>query len=177
MGLRPLREDIPIAQPTGLKEEALALRNRLLHFRFCHLFETKSDPNALLAGVEPRVNQIVLPLLSMVDDPDVRIEIAERLLQEQSEHRHQQRETVEARVLAILREAFSASDGTPVSIGVIADRFNATHGPEYGQSVSHKWLGHIVRKNLRLSTRKSNGVYVVPISEKPKIDALSARYA
>ena len=69
MGLRPLREDIPISQPDDLKEEALALRNRLLHFRFCHLFKTKPDPNALLAGVEPRMNQIVLPLLSMVDDP------------------------------------------------------------------------------------------------------------
>jgi hypothetical protein len=177
MGLRPLREDIPIAQPDDLKREALALRNRLLHFRFCHLFETKSDPNALLAGVEPRVNQIVLPLLSMVDDPGLRTEIAELLMQEQLEHRHQRRDAVEGRVLAILHEAFSASDGTPLSIGIIADRFNKAHGAEYGQPVSQKWVGHIVRKNLRLATHKTNGVYIVPISEKPKIDALSARYA
>ena len=176
MGLRPLRKDIPIAQPDDLKREALALRNRLLHFRFCHLFETKSDPNALLAGVEPRVNQIVLPLLSVVDDPGLRTEIAERLLQEQSEHRHQQRDTVEGRVLAILHEAFSAATGPPLSIGDIADRFNKSHGAEYGQPVSQKWVGHIVRKNLRLATHKTNGVYIVPISEKPKIDALSARY-
>ena len=70
MGLRPLRKDIPISQPSALKDEALALRNRLLHFRFCHLFDTKPDPSALLAGVEPRVNQIALPLLSLVDDPE-----------------------------------------------------------------------------------------------------------
>lgn len=177
MGLRPLRADIPISQPDDLKGEALALRNRLLHFRFCHLFETKPDPNALLAGVEPRVNQIVLPLLSMVDDPGLRTEIAERLMQEQSEHRHQRRDTVEGRVLAILHEAFLASDGTPLSIGIIADRFNKAHGAEYGQPVSQKWMGHIVRKNLRLATHKTNGVYIVPISEKPKVDALSARYA
>ena len=176
MGLRPLRADIPISQPDDLKGEALALRNRLLHFRFCHLFETKPDPNALLAGVEPRVNQIVLPLLSMVDEPGLRTEIAERLMQEQSEHRHQRRDTVEGRVLAILHEAFSASDGTPLSIGIIADRFNKAHGAEYGQPVSQKWMGHIVRKNLRLATHKTNGVYIVPISEKPKVDALSARY-
>src|SRR5665213_482298 len=62
MGMRPMRADIPISQPSALREEALALRNRLLHFRFCHLFETKPDSSALITGVEPRVNQIVLPL-------------------------------------------------------------------------------------------------------------------
>lgn len=177
MGLRRLREDIPISQPAILQEEARALRNRLLHFRFCHLFETRADPNALLAGVEPRMNQIALPLLSLADAPELRSEIASRLLQEQAEHLHQQRETVEARMLIILRDAFSSADGMPVNIRAIADRFNAAHGAEYGQPVSHKSVGHILRKSLRLSTRKSNGIYVVPLSEKPKIDALSARYA
>jgi len=176
MGLRPLREDIPIAQPPALKDEALALRNRLLHFRFCHLFETKPDPEALVAGIDPRGNQIASPLLTMIDDPGLRAEIADRLMQEQAEHKYQRRETVEGRVLAILRAAFSESEGAPVNVGAIADRFNAAHGSEYGQPVSTKWIGHIVRKGLRLSTRKSNGVYVVPVFEKPKIDALSARF-
>ena len=176
MSLRPMREDIPISQPDALKDEALALRNRLLHFRFCHLIGIKPDPGALLAGVEPRVNQIALPLLSLIDDPSLRAEIADRLMHEQAERQSQRRETVEARVLAILREAFSVSDGVPVNIGAVADRFNSAHGSEHGQFVSGKRIGHIVRKNLRLSTRKSGGVYVVPMSEKPKIEALSARY-
>src|SRR5665213_949785 len=176
MGLRPMRADIPISQPSALREEALALRNRLLHFRFCHLFETKPDSSALITGVEPRVNQIVLPLLSLVDDTDQRAEIVARLVQEQAEQKDRRSGTVEARILGILREAFSTSDATPVSMGVIADRFNAAHGAEYGQPVSDKWVAHVVRKSLRLSTRKSNGVFIVPVSEKPKIDALSARY-
>ncbi len=176
MGLRPMRADIPISQPSALRDEALALRNRLLHFRFCNLFGTKPDPSALIAGVEPRVNQIVLPLLSLVDDTAQRAEIVARLVQEQAEHKDRRSGTVEARILGILREAFSTSDATPLSMGVIADRFNAAHGAEYGQSVSDKWVAHVVRKSLRLPTRKSNGVFIVPVSEKPKIDALSARY-
>ncbi len=176
MGLRPLRENIPISQPPALKDEALALRNRLLHLRFCHLFDTKPDTSALLAGVEPRVNQIALPLLSLVDDPALRAEIGALFKSEQAERKYQRRETVEGRVLAIVRDAFTATDGTPVSIGVIAERFNAAHGSEYGQPVSQKWIGHVVRNGLRLSTRKSGGVYVIPVSEKPQIDALAARY-
>lgn len=176
MGMRPLRKDIPISQPASLKDEALELRNRLLHFRFCNLFTTRPDTGALIPGVDPRMNQIALPLLSLVDDQTLRAEIAALIIQERAEHMNNQRETVEARVLALLREGFSDANGEPVSIGLIADRFNAVHGSEYGQPVAVKWIGHVVRTSLRLSTRKSNGVYIVPASEKPKIDALSARY-
>jgi len=176
MGMRPLRKDIPISQPSSLKDEALALRNRLLHFRFCNFFDTKPNPNALITGVEPRVNQIVLPLLSLVDDEVLRAEIVARLMNEQAEHMNNRRETVEARVLAILREAFDATDGSPVSVGAVADRFNAAHSSEYGQPVADKWIGHVIRKSLRLTTSKSKGVYIVPATEKPKINALLARY-
>jgi hypothetical protein len=174
MGLRPLRNDIPIATPSALKDEALALRNRLLHFRFCHLFSVKSDPTALLVGVEPRMNQIALPLLSLIDDQNLRAEIAARLMQEHAERRSQRRESVEGRVLTILRDALSASD--TVSIGTITQRFNEAHEAEYGQPVADKWIGHIVRKNLGLATHKSKGVYIVPATEKPKVEAVSARY-
>jgi hypothetical protein len=176
MGMRPLRRDIPIAQPPSLRDEALALRNRLLHFRFVHLFDTKPDLNALLVGVDPRMNQIALPLLSLVDDQTLRSEIAALLRQERAEHINRRRETTEARVLALLKEAFDTSGDAPVSVGNVATRFNAAHEAEYGQPVSGKWIGHVVRKNLRLSTRRFNGVYIVPATEKPKIDALAARY-
>jgi hypothetical protein len=176
MGLRTLRTDIPISQPSALSDEAKALRNRLLHFRFCHLFSTKSDPGAAIVGVEPRVNQIALPLLSLVDEPTLRTEIAALLMREHSERKANKRNTVEARVLALLRDAFADANQGPVSIGMITDRFNAAHASEYGQPVVDKWVGHVVRRGLGLTTGKSKGVYVVPASEKPKIDALSERY-
>jgi arylsulfatase A-like enzyme len=40
-----------------MKDEALALRNRLLHYRFCHFFEIKTDTSVLMDDVEPRLNQ------------------------------------------------------------------------------------------------------------------------
>jgi hypothetical protein len=122
------------------------------------------------------MNQIALPLLSLVDDQILRSEIAALLKHEQAERTDKQRETMDARVLAILKDAFDATDKAPVSIGTIAARFNAAHETEYGQSVSDKWIGHVVRKNLRLYTRRFNSVYVVPATENPKIDALAARY-
>jgi len=176
MRQRPLRADISITTPEALKDEALTLRNRLLHYRLCHLFDTKPDPSTALEGVEPRINQIALPLLSLVDDPGLREEIGNLLLSEQIQRVTRRKDSVEGRVYALLREAFDSSDG-PVSVGTIADRFNAAHASKYGQPLSHKTIGGVIRKGLRLSTRKSNGVYVVPLSEQPKIDALTARFS
>jgi hypothetical protein len=68
MGARPLRKDIPINLPETFKDEARELRNKLLLFRFHRRLDvgldtTRSDPQ-----FEPRLNQILLPLLSIVKD-------------------------------------------------------------------------------------------------------------
>src|SRR5207249_1905287 len=58
MGQTRLREDIPINMPANHKEEALALRNKLLMFRFrnarrCGVAEVEVDRT-----IEPRLNQV-----------------------------------------------------------------------------------------------------------------------
>ena len=174
--LRQMRADIPITLPPEFQREALSLRNRLLHYRFCEFFNIKPGSGPLLEFVEPRVNQIALPLLGLMDDPSLRSEIGVRLSGEQTERRVVWRNTMDARVLTILKEASHAPTGLPISIGLVTDRFNAAHGADFSRPVSHKFIGHVVRKGLHLSTEKSNGVYVVPESERQKIDALAARY-
>jgi hypothetical protein len=174
--LREMRVDIPITLPPAFHQEALALRNRLLHFRFCEFFNIKPGLGPLLEGVEPRVNQIALPLLSLVDDPALRAEIGRRLSGEQADRRLARQNTLEARVLAILNDASLAPGSMPISIGTITDRFKATHGLDYSHPISHKLIGHVVRKGLHLSTEKYDGVYVVPETEKKHIQVLSARY-
>ena len=175
-GTRPLRPDIPIYLPASLKTEALELRNRLLHFRLCEFFKIETDISALTAGIEPRLNQITLPLLSLVDDPDLRIQMQSAFLAHNEDTLALRRETAEAGVAAAAVSAFAASGGDDVSVGDITERFNATHSPEASLLKSSKWVGYMLRTKLRLSTRKSRGVYVVAASEKTKIDALCQRY-
>ncbi len=174
--LRQMRPDIPVTLPPEFQQEARTLRNRLLHYRFCEFFNIKPGKGPLLESVEPRVNQIALPLLSLIDDPTLRSEIGARLAGEQADRRVVWRNTMDARVLAILKEASHTPSGLPISIGIVTDRFNAAHGLDYSGPVSHRAIGHAVRMGLHLSTEKSNGVYVVPESEKQKIDALAVRY-
>ncbi len=177
MGGRALRGDISIPLPSSLEAEALRLRNRLLHYRLCHLFDVGPDLGALMEGVEPRTNQIALPLLSLVDDASLRSDIRAVLKGGERERREERHNSVEARVFAILRDAFGEAQSVPLTVGAIAERFNALHVKEYGRSASDKWIGHILRNRLHLATRRSNGVYVVPATEIPKLAALGARYS
>lgn len=175
-GTRALRADIPIHLPKEWKDEALALRNRLLHFRFSEFFKIKTDTTALMEGVSPRLNQTALSLLSLVDDPTLRADIQRLLVETDAEASLARQEAPEARVLAAVLATFAADEGTPAAVGEITRRFNDEHSTDYGGSMSPRWIGEVLRKRLHLRTRKTNGAYVVPTTELPKLDGLAHRY-
>ena len=108
-GRRPLRADIPIHLPHEMKTEALALRNRLLHFRFCNLFSIKADPKVLMEGVEPRLNQTASSLLSLVDDIVLRDEMQRAFIEDYQVTLSERSDTAEAGVLRAASAAFARS--------------------------------------------------------------------
>lgn len=176
MGGRPLRPDIPISLPATFKAEALALRNRLLHFRFCHLPGIEPDSGEPIEGIEPRMNQMVLPLLSLIDDPTLASGVRDYLLAKSARKQEERRNAVEGRMLAAILSAIAEVHGQPVSVGAIAEKFNSVQAGDYRHPVSRKWIGHVIRRKLRLITQKSNGIYVIPLSELSKVEALASSY-
>src|SRR5206468_4228243 len=77
MGQAKLREEVPINLPPEHKEEALHLRNKLLLFRF-HKRHKAGVKEALVdRTIEPRLNQIFVPLLSIIEDPKAREDLKE----------------------------------------------------------------------------------------------------
>jgi len=175
-GTRPLRPDIPIHLPSSLKTEALELRNRLLHFRLCEFFKIETDTSALMQGVEPRLNQTALSLLSLIDDSTVRAEVQQALIAQNGDALSERSETVEAGVLSALCEAFATTKERQVSVRDVASRFNAVHAADYGGPMSNRWIGQVLRKRLRIASHKSHGVYVIAASEQSKLQTLADRY-
>jgi len=175
-GMRPLRPDIPIQLPAALKAEALELRNRLLHFRFCEFAKIKTDETAIVKDIEPRLNQTALSLLSMVDNPRLRAEIQAWLITENERTIADRRAKPEAGVVVALMASFAASDKRHVLLGAITDRFNDAHEAAYGHPMTHKWVGYMLRVRLGIATHRSGGVYVVPATERTKIEAIARRY-
>jgi len=175
-GGRPLRADIPIHTPEDLKTEALMLRNKLLAWRFAARHTVGPDPSRLVAGIEPRLNQTALALLSIIDDVAPRDRIARALAGEEARVLQERAATLEAAMLASLLDAFGVSQAPHVTVSDAAGRFNQRACSDLGKPMSNKWVGGFLRNRLRLTTMKTGGVYVVQRTELAKIEALAHRY-
>jgi hypothetical protein len=176
MGARQLRTDIPINLPDAFAEEARELRNKLLLYRFHRRHEVKIDTSLVDRKLEPRLNQIMLPLLSVIGDSDLRAELRNVALSAQASLVAERGLLMEAQVLEILAELMSTSSRPVVPVADITAGLIERYGAEYERSITNRWIGSILRRKLNLQTYKSHGVYVVPITERPKIELLCGRY-
>jgi hypothetical protein len=176
MGSRQLRSDIPINLPDSFKDEAQQLRNKLLLYRFHRRFEVKLDENLVDPRLEPRLNQILLPLLSVVSDEALRSELRRVALESQLSLVAERGLLVEAQVLEILAELMAGSQRAVIPVADIVTIFIERYGFEYERPITNRWIGSILRKRLNIGTYKSHGVYVVPLGDRSKVELLCGRY-
>lgn len=176
MGPHELRPDIPINLPETMKEEARELRNKLLLYRFHRRFETKLDESLIDPKLEPRLNQILVPLLSVVGDSKLREDLRSIASEIQAGLVAERGLLVEAQVLEILAELMTTSEQAFVPLADVTVGLIERYGAEYERPITNRWVGGILRRRLNLRTYKSHGVYVVPATERAKIEALCARY-
>lgn len=176
MGGRRLRRDIPINQPIDAEEEAGQIRNQLLLFRFRNRGKRLPDESLVDRSVEPRLNQVFVPLLSVIDDPDTRREL-------QDVARHYHREIVseramdtEAQVLEVISELAGGPDVPRVSVGDVTRLFTERHGEDYERKVTSKWIGTIIRRRLGLRPHKSHGTFVISPEDLARLPVLRERY-
>ncbi len=176
-GCRPIRPDIPIHTPDTLRTDAQALRNKLLAWRFRARHLVGPDPSRVIFGIEPRLNQTALALLSLVDDEAVRNRLRDELVGHEARVRDERASTDDAIMLRALLDAFAVSSARHVAVAEAAKRFNLLAAAQGGVEITAKKAGIFIRTHLRLTTTKTNGVYVVPVVEFPKILTLAHRFA
>ena len=176
MAARRLRSDIPINLPDSFREEAAELRNKLLLYRFHRRFETKLDESLIDPALEPRLNQILVPLLSVVRDPALRHELRSIASEAQAGLIAERGLLVEAQVLEILAELIEGTDRMVVPVAEITLGLIERYGAEYERPITNRWVGGILRRRLNVRTYKSHGVYVVPMTERDKVKILMVRY-
>ena len=174
LGTERLRREVPLNLPDAFHEEAEQLRNKLLLFRFRHLDQRRDLSRFRDITSEPRVAQIIAPLLASIDDPDVRAELVSRAQATSGGIVSERGLSVEAQVLQLL--AVMRREGEVLALKVITDRFAAEHGSELERPVVPRWMGWVLRARLGLGPVKSHGVYVIPVDDYPKLDKLVVRY-
>jgi len=175
MGLKPLREDIPINLSSGWKEEALLLRNKLLFFRFRNFHRPRAAENLVDRSIEPRLNQIFVPILSIIEDGKAREDLRELARRYNREIISDRGQDTEAQVLEVIRDLLSSESGR-LSVKDITTWFADRHGEDYERKVTTKWIGSVIRRKLHLRTQKSHGVFVLPPAERSKLGWLFEKY-
>ena len=172
LGRRNLRSDIPINLPKQFDREAEVMRNRLLMYRFRTLSGQSACTIEHQQGDSPRMTQILGPLLSVVHDPVSRAEIlsfvrgvdARRDVGRMTDHRL-------LKMIARRQEADRS-----LTLSALADDFTLRWGGEYGGGISPRWVGSMLRKRLGIQPQKSQGVYVIPIEQYPRLEELKREF-
>ena len=156
-----LREEVPLVLPRSFWKEALELRNRLLWFRFQHYFDAEPKYELVDRTVEPRLNQVLMPLYAMIRDERIRKELKEFVREYNRQIMAWRRESFEANVL---QEIIRRREEGKVLFKDIA----------YTLEVRPQTVGRVIRKTLKLPFRHTmGGMAVVP---DPKLLLNRAKY-
>lgn len=176
MGQRKLRADIPINLPNDQREEALSIRNKLLMYRFDTLDTAALNDRLVNPAFSPRLNQILVPLLSIIDDEKLRDEIRATASSLDTHLYSERSVTTEAGVLEILIELVNETGRAHITVAEVTTTFAERHGSDYERPITNRMIGGIIRKRLRLAVFKRHGIYVIPITEKDKITEMAGRF-
>jgi hypothetical protein len=175
MGGRPLRDDIPLNLPAALREEARELRNKLLLFRCRNLTRPRDLATAADRNLEPRLAQILSPLLATIEDEEAKGRLRDLARGFERQLVADRGMETEAQLLEVIRDLAAAE--TQLSAKEITALFADRHEADYDRKVSAKWIGYLLRRKLGLHPEKRHGgIFVIPDSDKAILTRLFEKY-
>jgi len=168
------RPDIPSILPETFWEDSLEIRNRLLQWRFDKYPDVKLRLDRINESVEPRLNQVMMPLASIIDD-QVMLDDLRKFAERYNKNIVVERGMLlEAQVLqAIVDLAAAEESNTNPSMKEIAKQYNEDR-TEKEHITAHK-VGRVVGDRLKLQKMNKRGVYHL-IWDGPKMQKLCERY-
>ena len=175
MGRNRLRDDVPINLPPEYAAEALKLRNKLLSYRLRNFHRAAIDPSLIDPALEPRLNQIFVPLKSIVDDKQFQHELARVGRDLQASLIASRGFELETQMLEVIRDLLDSNAGA-ISLKAITSLFLERHGDQYDYKITHRWIGGVLRRKLHLQPVKGHSTYVIPVAELPHLGVLFSKF-
>lgn len=164
---RSNRIDIPTWLDNEFKKKAEDFRNKLLQFRYDFFDKTKVR-SSLIDWIEPRLSQIINPILSLVDDDKERNSIIESIMCKQNDIKDDRKNSLFGWILEYLKENFKWRD-----IISFQDIINQLDYTEWRHNITNSKLWNMLKQNGLKSLRK-NYWTVLPFIE--NMDELNRLY-
>jgi hypothetical protein len=169
-----LRSDIPINLTQEFYDERQRLINKLLLWRLRQYPNAKLDRTlqSQISCSEPRLKQIIIPLISSVNNPTVRSKLIDYVSQREKEIIEERRETVEYAVFKALLD-FARNNIHP-TVGEITDRVNSFSNPKF--DLTSQKCGRILKEAFGIATQQDSAGYKRVIWEKEQLCKIARRY-
>lgn len=151
------KDTIPIHLPKEFEKESLKIRNMLLSFRLKHYAQIEVDISLVIPKIEPRINQIILPILSIITDEKSRQEIRDFITDYAAQLKSGRIDELPAQILQVMK--IMVNEGVPLHCKDIAKRINETRDQNQGEYlVSPTKVGKINASTFNFKTRYIRGL-------------------
>ena len=167
MGSSSLRKDIPRTLDESFYNQAQQIRNKLLMWRFDNYFKPLEKREEIIAGIHPRLNQIVVPLLTIIKDEQIREKLKQFIIAYNSDIVADRGMSWESDiVLSILRLEHSKGATEP-TVKEITDELNREIDISE-DTLQPRKVGWYLRTKLQLKSEKTRKGYVLNIARNRK---------
>ena len=170
-----LREEIPLNLDERFHEEARGIRNQLLLWRLRHFKDARGETRAGARDLEPRLQQIFGPLVSVISDVSARQRVISAIGRYNEDLVEERSEAAEAQVLQVIRELVAKPDAR-LAIQDITMEFIRRYGDDYERRVTPRWVGSLVRRRLGLKPSRNTGVFTLGPEEVARLASLYKRF-
>ena len=176
MGVGRLRSDIPRTLNENFYQEAELIRNKLLMWRLKNYFEPIERREEIIEGIHPRLNQIVIPLLSVIKDEPIRAKLKSFIIKYNIELVADRGLSHESDImLAILRCEYEKGLNE-MTMSDIAGYVNEDI-TEFEDNLTPKKIGWYLRARMQLKPYKTRKGFVLNVEKnRKKLDFWKERY-
>lgn len=170
------RKDIPLNLPRkDFDKSAIMLRNKLLKFRFDYFHKTTLNSSLVIPNVQDRMNQIMVPLLSVIPDECKQEDLISHITDLDRELKDDQSDSIEADIVRYLSEQWENYD-RDIYVGDVSKGIHTMDSEEnLIRPLTARKAGQIIRDRLCFKTAKDrNGRRV--LKDLKRLSELKSKY-
>lgn len=176
MGRGKLRDDIPRRLSDDFWNEALELRNKLLMWRFRNLQKELVFDEELIEGVHPRLHQIVIPLMTLIDSKEMKESLRDFIQKYNVELIEDRGLCRESDIIYAILKFGNDTNKKEVTVGEIAESINQDIF-DFDDKLTPRKIGWYLRSKMQLKPYKTRKGYVLDLEKnKERLDFWKERY-
>jgi hypothetical protein len=167
MGSSSLRSDIPRTLDESFYNQAQQIRNKLLMWRFDNYFKPLEKREEIIAGIHPRLNQIVVPLLTIIKDQKIRESLKQFIIQYNNELVTDRGMSWESDIVYAVLKLEHQHQATEPTVKDITTELNK-EADISDDMLQPRKVGWYLRAKLQLKTEKTRKGFVLNIKRNRK---------